>query len=59
MDASFGCSKDLRTNSKLETEIIIWCAEELKRHGVEEKFIPQEGSLYGIRTDEPGMGWEV
>lgn len=57
MDAVDGVCQQLNSGSRLETEIIIWCACELERHGLKEKFCilsrPTPG-MFGAK-----MGWEV
>lgn len=55
MDAVSGVSKGICASSKLEAAVIEWCAKELERHGLKEKFSAPVSELYGTR----GMGWEV
>lgn len=55
IDAVNGVSKSICTASKLETEVLAWCAEELKRQGLKEEFFSPTPGLYGVRD----MGWNV
>lgn len=55
IDAVNGVSRSICAASKLEAEVIMWCAGELKRHGLKEMFSMPTPELYGVR----GMGWEV
>lgn len=54
-DAVSGSYKGLWPCTRLEAEVIAWCAEELERHGLKEKFSMPTPGLYGARE----VGWEV
>lgn len=58
LDAISGSSKRFSPQTKLEAQILIWCAEELKRHGVQEEFYVPE-VLIGFGEGGEYMGWIV
>lgn len=61
LDAISGAFKNFSASSRLEYEVIIWCANELKKHGVKEKFVAPECGLYGVCQygTESNFGWEI
>ena len=58
LDAITGSARQFSPNTKLEAQVLIWCANELKRHGVKEEFyVPNV--LIGFGAGGEHMGWIV
>ena len=58
LDAITGAARQFSPNTKLEAQVLIWCADELKRHGVEGEFyVPNV--LVGFGEGGEHMGWII
>lgn len=58
LDAITGAAKQFNPHTKLDAQVLIWCADELRRHGVEEEFyVPN--LLIGFGQGGEYMGWII
>lgn len=58
LDAITGSAKQFNPDTKLEAQVLIWCADELKHHGVKEEFyVPNVLAGFGEGGDY--MGWII
>ena len=58
LDAITGSARQFSPNTKLEAQVLMWCADELKRHGVKEEFyVPNV--LIGFGQGGEYMGWII